>query len=163
RTAQISGAHMKIPQLPFTVTEWSAVPATEHAGETGRALWRPLAIGDARVRMVEYYPRHRADHWFARGHILYVRDGERRTAPGDDSRHRNTGSNGKVIPMNRLAWIAASLFGLLALAGAGWSAFGPERIILTEPLLQERINRQLPREFRGVTVERAAVSLADGR
>jgi hypothetical protein len=37
------------------------------------------------------------------------------------------------------------------------------RVVLTEPQLQERINRQLPREFRGVTVERATVSLADGR
>ena len=65
--------------------------------------------------------------------------------------------------MRRLTWVAAFVLGLLALAGAAWSAFGPEKIVLTEPQLQERINRQLPREFRGVTVERATVSLADGR
>jgi hypothetical protein len=63
----------------------------------------------------------------------------------------------------RLARIAALVFGLLAAAGAALSAFGPERIVLTEAQLQDRIGRQLPREFRGVTVERAAISLADGR
>jgi hypothetical protein len=47
---------MKIPALPFTVTDWSEVPATKHAGETGDALWRTLDIGDLRVRMVEYSP-----------------------------------------------------------------------------------------------------------
>lgn len=65
--------------------------------------------------------------------------------------------------MRRLTWFAAFVLGVLALAGAAWSAFGPEKIVLTEPQLQERINRQLPREFRGVTVERATISLADGR
>ena len=47
---------MKIPTLPFTVTDWSEVPATKHSGETGEALWRTLDIGDLRVRMVEYPP-----------------------------------------------------------------------------------------------------------
>jgi hypothetical protein len=63
----------------------------------------------------------------------------------------------------RLARIAALVFGLLAAAGAALSAFGPERIVLTEAQLQDRISRALPREFRGVTVERAAIDLADGR
>jgi len=49
------------------------------------------------------------------------------------------------------------------IAGAALSAFGPERIALGEPQLQERMNRELPRQFRGVTIERAAVRLADGR
>ena len=31
---------MKIPALPFTVTDWSQVPVTMHPGETGQALWR---------------------------------------------------------------------------------------------------------------------------
>ena len=38
--------------------------------------------------------------------------------------------------MRRLAWIAAFVLGLLAIAGAAWSAFGPEKIVLTEPQLQ---------------------------
>ena len=47
---------MKIPTLAFTVTDWSAVEPTRHAGETGFALWRSFNIGDLRVRMVEYLP-----------------------------------------------------------------------------------------------------------
>ena len=67
---------MKIPTLPFTVTDWSQVAATKHPGETGEALWRTLDIGDLRVRMVEYSPGYLADHWCDRGHVLYVLEGE---------------------------------------------------------------------------------------
>jgi hypothetical protein len=67
---------MKIPPSPFTVTEWSRIPATTHPGETGHALWRELNIGDLRVRMVEYTPGYLADHWCDRGHVLYVVEGE---------------------------------------------------------------------------------------
>ena len=67
---------MKIPASPFTVTDWSQVAATTHAGETGEALWRTLNIGDLRIRMVEYSPGYLADHWCDRGHVLYVAEGE---------------------------------------------------------------------------------------
>lgn len=67
---------MKIPDLPFTMTDWSAVAPTRHEGETGFALWRTLMIGDIRIRQVEYSPGYLADHWCDRGHILYVLEGE---------------------------------------------------------------------------------------
>src|SRR4051812_19689299 len=67
---------MDIPRLPFTVTDWSSLPSTEHPGETGRAFWRTVDIGEVRVRMVEYTPGYVADHWCERGHILYVVEGE---------------------------------------------------------------------------------------
>ena len=67
---------MKIPTLPFTVTDWSGVAPTVHPGETGEARWRTLSVGDLRVRMVEYSPGYLADHWCDRGHILYVVEGE---------------------------------------------------------------------------------------
>ena len=76
---------MKIPTLPFTVTDWSQVAATTHPGETGEALWRTLDIGDLRVRMVEYSAGYLADHWCDRGHVLYG-GGERRA--GVDDQHR---------------------------------------------------------------------------
>jgi hypothetical protein len=63
----------------------------------------------------------------------------------------------------RLIWFAALPLAALTIAGAALSAFGPERIALTEADLQERVNRALPREFHGVTVERATVNLAEGR
>ncbi|QPF87588.1 DHCW motif cupin fold protein [Bradyrhizobium genosp. L] len=67
---------MKIPALPFTVTDWSKVAPSVHPGETGQALWRTLDIGDLRVRMVEYSPGYLADHWCDRGHVLFVVQGE---------------------------------------------------------------------------------------
>lgn len=67
---------MKIPALPFTVTNWADVPATKHPGETGEALWRSFSVGDLRVRLVEYSPGYLADHWCDRGHVLYVLEGE---------------------------------------------------------------------------------------
>ena len=67
---------MKIPPLAFTATDWGSVPATEHAGTTGKAIWRTLNIGDVRVGVVEYSPGYLADHWCDRGHILYVVEGE---------------------------------------------------------------------------------------
>lgn len=67
---------MKIPTLPFTLTDWSTVAPTEHPGETGMAYWRTLNIGDLRVRMVEYSAGYLADHWCDRGHVLYVLEGE---------------------------------------------------------------------------------------
>ncbi len=45
---------MKIPTLPFTVTDWSAVPPTVYPGETGQAIWRTFTIGVLGSRLVEY-------------------------------------------------------------------------------------------------------------
>src|ERR1043166_248921 len=63
----------------------------------------------------------------------------------------------------RLAWIALAVVAALLVAGLAWSAFGPTTIVLTAPQLQERVNRALPREFKGVTVERATVTVAESR
>lgn len=67
---------MKIPALPFTVTDWSKIDQTMHKGEHGNASWRTQNIGDIRVRVVDYSPGYLADHWCDRGHILYVLEGE---------------------------------------------------------------------------------------
>ena len=67
---------MHFGDLPFTATDWSAVPATEHAGTSGTARWRTLEAGDIRVRMVEYSAGYAADHWCRRGHVLLVLEGE---------------------------------------------------------------------------------------
>lgn len=47
---------MKIPPLPFTVTDWSGIAPTVHPGETGEAIWRTFTVADLRVRQVEYSP-----------------------------------------------------------------------------------------------------------
>jgi len=77
---------MKIPTLPFTVTDWSGVAPVVHPGATGHAVWRTLDIGDLRVRMVEYSPGYLADHWCDRGHVLFVVEGELETELSDGRR-----------------------------------------------------------------------------
>ena len=77
---------MQIPELAFTAIDWDAIPATEHPGETGTATWRTFAVGDLRVRMVEYSPGYFADHWCDRGHVLYVLEGELDTELRDGRR-----------------------------------------------------------------------------
>jgi quercetin dioxygenase-like cupin family protein len=67
---------MKMNQIPFGLTDWSAMEPSLHPGESGQALWRTRQFGDIRVRMVEYSPGYRADHWCSKGHILLVLEGE---------------------------------------------------------------------------------------
>jgi hypothetical protein len=67
---------MIIPATAFTAMDWANVAPTEHPGETGMALWRTAVVGDLRIRLVEYSPGYVADHWCARGHVLFVVEGE---------------------------------------------------------------------------------------
>jgi hypothetical protein len=70
---------MKITNFPFAVTDWTKVEPTEHVGETGTAIWRTRQFGDIRVRMVDYSPGYKADHWCSKGHVLLCLEGELRT------------------------------------------------------------------------------------
>jgi hypothetical protein len=70
---------MKMSGIPFGTTDWSTVERTEHRGETGTAYWRIREFGGLRVRMVEYSPGYRADHWCEKGHILLCLEGELHT------------------------------------------------------------------------------------
>jgi quercetin dioxygenase-like cupin family protein len=67
---------LRIEGVPFMTTDWSAVAPTEHAGASGTARWRTMERGNIRVRLVEYSPGYRADHWCRRGHVLLVLEGE---------------------------------------------------------------------------------------
>jgi hypothetical protein len=67
---------MRIEDVAFCTIVWDAVPATQHKGQIGTAIWRTLETGNIRVRMVEYTPGYRADHWCSRGHVLLVLAGE---------------------------------------------------------------------------------------
>lgn len=79
---------MKIPTLPFTVTDWSSAPPTVHPGAMGQATWRTFSIGDLRVRQVEYSAGYIADHWCDLGHVLYVIEGELDTELRDGRRFK---------------------------------------------------------------------------
>jgi quercetin dioxygenase-like cupin family protein len=70
---------MEMRDIPFGTTDWAEVPASHHPGETGFATWRTRSFAGIRVRMVEYSPGYKADHWCRKGHILLVLDGELHT------------------------------------------------------------------------------------
>ena len=74
---------MLLTDIPFGTTDWSAVEATEHAGESGVARWRTRQFGHVRVRMVEYSAGYRADHWCEKGHILLCLAGDLETELAD--------------------------------------------------------------------------------
>ena len=80
------GAVVRMDAIPFDTTDWSAVKPTQHAGETGSATWRTREVGGIRVRMVEYSPGYRADHWCRKGHVLLVLEGELETELEDGRR-----------------------------------------------------------------------------
>jgi hypothetical protein len=62
--------------IPFQTTHWENIPATEHKGETGTAIWKTLQYDKIRVRMIEYSENYKADHWCSKGHIIYCVEGE---------------------------------------------------------------------------------------
>ncbi len=70
---------MDMKNIPFGLTEWEDVEASEHNGETGVATWRTRQFDGIRVRMVEYSPGYKADHWCVKGHILLCLEGELHT------------------------------------------------------------------------------------
>jgi len=67
---------MKIQDVPFTVSEWDKISKDEYKGETGTSFWRTFEAGNIRVRIVEYSPGFKSDHWCGRGHVLLVLEGE---------------------------------------------------------------------------------------
>ena len=67
---------MQIQNVSFCTTDWNSLTRTEQPGETGMAYWRTVEVGNLRVRMVEYSPGYRADHWCSKGHVLLVLEGE---------------------------------------------------------------------------------------
>ncbi len=73
--------------IPFQITDWENIPKEEHKGETGTSLWQTKAFDGIRVRIVEYSPNYKADHWCDKGHIIYCIDGEMTTTLKDGSTH----------------------------------------------------------------------------
>ena len=74
---------MRLHDIPFGVTDWSAIAPSKHPGTTGVAHWRTQRFGEVRVRMVEYSPGYLADHWCEKGHVLLCLQGELRTELAD--------------------------------------------------------------------------------
>ena len=81
---------MNIEGVPFAVPNWSEIEGVEYPGETGKAIWRTVEIGNIRVRKVEYSPGYVADHWCSRGHVLLVLEGELITELRDGRKFKMT-------------------------------------------------------------------------
>lgn len=73
--------------IPFQTVDWESVKVTEHPGETGVAYWRTLDYGGLRIRMVEYSPDYKADHWCELGHIIFCVKGELQSELADGTIH----------------------------------------------------------------------------
>jgi len=74
---------MLIEDIPFGTTDWSTIEPVAHRGETGTAYWRTRHLGAIRVRLLEYTPGYRADHWCTKGHVLLCLEGELTTELAD--------------------------------------------------------------------------------
>lgn len=70
---------MQLPSFPFQTINWSNVAKEEHKGESGVAYWQVQMMNDTRLRMVEYSPGYKADHWCTKGHVILCLEGEMET------------------------------------------------------------------------------------
>jgi hypothetical protein len=70
---------LKVSSFPFQTLDWSSIPKEEQKGETGFVISQTQMLHDIRVRMVEYSPGYKADHWCSKGHIIFCMEGEMET------------------------------------------------------------------------------------
>ena len=77
---------MRIENLPFATTDWARQTVSEIKGESGVARQRTVEAGNLRLRMVEFSPGYRADHWCPRGHVVLVLEGALTTELKDGRR-----------------------------------------------------------------------------
>ena len=66
---------MEFPEMPLGVIDWAGVAVETVAGTTGAASGRAVQQGDVQMRVVDYGAGYVADHWCAKGHILFVVSG----------------------------------------------------------------------------------------
>lgn len=66
---------MKIEGVPYETVDWNKCRESHHVGESGSAVWKTFEKGNVRARIVEYGPGYLADHWCARGHVVFVLEG----------------------------------------------------------------------------------------
>ncbi len=67
---------MKIENLPFIVSDWNKGNSQRVNGESGFSDIKIFEQGNIRVRLVEYSPNYKADHWCKKGHIVFIIDGD---------------------------------------------------------------------------------------
>ena len=85
---------MKIVDVPFSVTDWTAAPKAEHVGTRGTSFWKTAESGNVRTRIVEYSPGFVLDHYCPRGHVVYVLEGDILIRLTDGTEHALTAGMG---------------------------------------------------------------------
>lgn len=76
---------MKFTDLPSSITDWSAQPASEHPGESGTATVRSRQFGEIQLRLVDYSASYVGDHWCHKGHLTFVVSGQMAIEHADGS------------------------------------------------------------------------------
>jgi hypothetical protein len=79
---------MKLENLPTGITDWSQVAVTVAPGASGTATVRTQEFGSLRLRLVDYGAGYIADHWCAKGHIIFVVAGRLMIEHEDGARHQ---------------------------------------------------------------------------
>jgi quercetin dioxygenase-like cupin family protein len=70
---------MNISTFPFQIFDWTGIKKEESDGETGKVIRQIVQVGEIRIRLVEYSPNYKADHWCSKGHIIHCLEGEMNT------------------------------------------------------------------------------------
>lgn len=84
---------MKIDHVPFTNVIWTEQPQVKSSGESGTSLSKTMHTGNICVRVVEFSPGYRADHWCAKGHVVFVLEGALTTVLEDGRVFQTTAGN----------------------------------------------------------------------
>lgn len=78
---------MHLTPFPFSITDFSSIEPEMHKGVTGQAEWRTIRKDDIRIRLVTYSEGYLADHWCAKGHLIFCYKGSMETELQDGSKH----------------------------------------------------------------------------
>ena len=84
---------MKIENVPFTIIDWRKAAPVEHKGDSGTSIWQTIEKGNIRMRMIQYSPGFKSDHYCERGHIALVLEGELLIKLKNGSEHKLQSGN----------------------------------------------------------------------
>jgi len=87
-------------QLLFQTTDWNSLPVQEKPGESGFASYRVMEFEGFRVRLVEYSPNYKAEHWCKAGHIVFCLEGELTSEQSDGRSFKLTQGMSYVVSDN---------------------------------------------------------------
>ena len=79
---------MKITDNGIFTTDWVDVESKSVDGEHGTSQSKTLEYSEIRIRIIEYSPGYKADHWCPKGHIIFVLEGELIIKLKDETEYR---------------------------------------------------------------------------